>query len=90
MTTPLLKRGAKPTPITERNDRHSRWAQAKRPLPATRDEADALFKPAAGNAPAKGSRLFRANELKLLHPEGRAYTQGELHRMILDALYPEG
>ena len=88
MATPLLERGATQTPTVQRNARYSLWARAKRPIPATRREADELFAPHARNAQARATRLHRANVLGLLHPEGRPYTAGELHEMILDALYP--
>ena len=54
----------------ERNARLSSTRRAKRPLPPTREEADELFRPASPNAHALGSRLYRMNELGLLHPDG--------------------
>jgi hypothetical protein len=52
-------------------------------------EADEIFAPRAHMARAGASRLARLNELGLLHPEGRPWTQGEAHDAILNALYPE-
>lgn len=64
------------------------FLRSKRPFPATRQEADEVYAPHARNAPATVTRLYRANELGLLHPDRRPLTQGELHDAILDALYP--
>lgn len=85
MATPVAER---PRSTVHKNARLSAFLRAKRPLPATRREADELFAPHARNARATVTRLHRANVLGLLHPEGRPYTQGELHDAILDALYP--
>lgn len=87
MTKTLLERGAEPTPVVERNARLSRFLRAKRPLPATRREADEIWRPHTGNVPARGTRLHRANVLGLLHPEGRPLTALEVHEAILDAIY---
>ena len=46
-----------------------------------------LFGPRAGYAHATAARLYRANLLGLLHPEGRPITQGEAHAMLLDYYY---
>lgn len=89
MAKPVSQRRAEEGRTGEsKNGRQSTYQRAKRPYPATRHEADETFRPAAPNARAKSARLFRANELGLLHPEGRPITQGEAHQLILDALYP--
>lgn len=75
------------------NARLSQHRRAKRPLPATRREADELFAPRARIAPAGASRLARLNALGLLElrtTPGPPLTQGEAHAAILDALYPVG
>lgn len=68
--------------------------RAKRPLPATREEADELFRPRAGGnerAVAYGPRLCRLAQLGLLElrsTSGPPITNAEAHAAILDALYP--
>ena len=87
MTKALTDRGASQTEAVQRNARLSMSLRSKRPQPTTRREADELFAPASRNARARGTRLSRLNDLGLLHPEGRPWTQGEAHDAIIDALY---
>lgn len=90
MATPLLERGAKPTPTVLNNARESERRRQKRPIPATRHDADQLYAPGARTAHSRAmaNRLYRLNVLGLLHPEGRPITNAEAHQLILDALYP--
>lgn len=89
MAKPVSQRRAEEGRTGEsKNARLSSYLQAKRPYPATRREADELFRPVAGNAPAGSARLHRMNAHGLLHPERRPITQAEAHHAILDALYP--
>jgi len=77
----------------ERNARTSATKRARRPLPATRAEADALYRPGARIACATIERLYRMNKLGLLglrDAPGPQITNAEAHQAILDALYPEG
>jgi len=91
VATPVIERpGATETKQVRYNARLSARLRRRRPFPATRAEADALYKPGSRNARAMPERLYRMNMLGLLHPEGRPITQGEAHDAVLDALYPEG
>jgi len=78
----------------EHNARLSARRRAKRPLPATREEADELFRPRAGSnegAVAYGPRLCRLATLGLLElraTPGPPITNLEAHQAILDTLYP--
>lgn len=80
------------TGTPSRNARLSQHRRSKRPLPATRHEADEIFAPRARIAPARASRLERLCRLGCLTlvPAGTGHiTQGQAHHAILDALYPE-
>lgn len=74
----------------QKNARMSAGRRAKRPIPATRREAEALFEPSRAYTPAHGGWLMRMNLLGLLHPERRPLTKLEAYHAVLDALYPEG
>lgn len=85
MTTLVIDRTDRPE-SAKVGARISATRRAKRPLPATRDEADRLFSPSAAytNRPASAPRLVRMQALGLI-PQ---YTNAEAHQLILDALYP--
>lgn len=75
-----------------RNARLSARLRATRPFPATRHDADELYRPASRTARAKSPRLARLNELGLLEVRetpGEPLTSLKAHQAILDALYPE-
>lgn len=89
MATPVAERRANEGREGEgKNARISAHLRSKRPLPATRREADRLFSPSAriAHQPATIPRIARLMRLGVL-PQ---YTNAEAHTMILDALYPEG
>lgn len=99
MATPINEREPQPRSeegrrAVERNAAMSARRRAKRPLPETREEADALFRPRAGGnerAPAYGGRLCRLNELGLLSlraTPGPKISNVEAHERILDFYYP--
>lgn len=87
MATPVAER---PGSTVQKNARMSAGRRAKRPIPATRREAEALFEPSRAYTPAHGGWLMRMNLLGLLHPERRPLTKLEAYHAVLDALYPEG
>lgn len=80
---PSARSGSK-TP--SKNARMSAARRKKRPIPATRDEADELFgpSPAYRQKLATAPRLIRLQALGLI-PQ---FTNEEAHQLILDALYP--
>lgn len=91
MATPVAERakqqGEHLTPRIEKNAVISQRRRSKRPIPATRREADTLFGPTPriSGKPCSGPRLMRLQQLGLLP----RITNGEAHAMILDAMYDE-
>lgn len=66
--------------------------RARRPLPATRSEADELFRPSRPDALVLPPRLARLNALgclRLVPPGSGGITQAQAHEAILDAMYDE-
>lgn len=84
----------KPTAASTKNARISANRRRKRPLPATREEAEELYRPRAGGnerAIVTGPRLCRLAELGLLEirsAPGPSITNLDAHRAILDFYYP--
>lgn len=78
--------GRDTTEAVQKGARLSARLRAKRPLPATRREADDLFAPSPRIAqqPATIPRIARLMRLGVL-PQ---LTNAEAHQLILDALYP--
>ena len=100
MATPINDRDPQPRSEqgklnVERNAKLSARRRAKRPLPATREEADQLFRPRAGSnerAVVTGPRLCRLAQLGLLEirtAPGPRITNLEAHQAILDFYYPD-
>lgn len=88
MAKPVVEREkGKPTAKVKRNAALSMRARAKRPIPATRREADELFGPGPAYSlkPASGPRLARMVQLGIIP----TYTNAEAHALILDAMYDE-
>ena len=100
MAKPLIDRVAgkplteKSRATVERNARMSAKRRARRPLPATREEAEELFRPRAGSnerAVCYGPRLSRLAELGLLElrsTPGPKITNLEAHEAIRDFYWP--
>ena len=66
--------------------------RASRPLPATRQEADELFRPRSPDTAVLPPRLARLNAMGLLtirEVPGKQISQAQAHRAILDGLYDE-
>jgi hypothetical protein len=88
--------GAEPVELQPRRPSPPRYTKAARPIPVTREEADAMYRPKtpAGFArDATGSRLHRLNELGLLElrtTPGLPITQGDAHIATLHAMYDKG
>lgn len=82
----LAEAGKPSTPAVEQAERLSRRLRAKRPLPATRQAADELFKPRSGIAHQRATipRLARLSRLGVIR-----WTNAEAHEAILDAMYDE-
>lgn len=80
-----LAEGQSLSPTVEKNARLSSRLRAKRPIPATRREADDLFGPSARIAHQKATipRVARLMQLGLI-PQ---YTNEQAHELILDAMY---
>ena len=95
MTKPLVERGANPeNPVVQRNARMSATRRARRPVPATREEAEELFRPRSGGnerAVVTGPRLCRLAAVGLLElrsTPGPRVTNLEAHEALLDFYWP--
>ncbi len=97
MTTLLatkLEAQGKPLGVkVDRNARQSAHNRQKRPYPASRHEADEMFRPNSPMAQVatmpRLARLLRLGALALVPPGTGRITNLEAHQAILDALYDE-
>lgn len=88
MTTAVPEEGDTSVPLQPRRKPNIR--RGPRPVPATRQAADELFRPRSPWREATGARLERLNNLGLLElrpTPAEPITQQAAHQATLDAMY---